>query len=199
MKAGTDLMAIQARGTLSCAAWYMLRGQRELSRIYLRRGEKQLEDMYRRLYDETAVLRRHRIWRSTLFSGTEPVRALLYYRALRGNTPRITRKNYMKAWKHADRGIGHVPEILWSYGLKKSHDRAQATNGSRAQTQRISGSQLLRRGRRGDRIDGHFSGRTEGRVATLSGLSDTAWCKMCHVPVCGTLISVRHDGDARAN
>ena len=43
VKVGGDLIAIQARGTLSAAEMYGLRGQKELKRIYERRGAELIQ------------------------------------------------------------------------------------------------------------------------------------------------------------
>ncbi len=198
LKVGGDLIAIQARGTLSAAAMYGLRGQDELRRVYEGKARRLLDRLFSMRDPERGFPEGVGFDGAPVYTGHQHLKTLLYYRVL---PPEQALECARQVWKEFPEMIveraSHVPEILFACGMNREGLEAlwrmMSPTLRRREYPEVSFSAV---GATAAGLMGIDPDAASSTVATLSGLSGDLECRLLHVPVCGAEIAVAHRGES---
>lgn len=196
VKVGGDLIAIQARGTLSAAEMYGLRGQKELKRIYERRGAELVQRTLALRGPERGFAEGIGFENERIFTGRGHLKTMLYYHILPCELAREAAKSVWAEFPEMiiERAC-HVPEILFDYGMKEEALQAlRAMVSPSLHRREYPEASFATVGAFATGLMGVAPNAALNEIATLSGLPDDMECALLHVPACGAELTVNHRG-----
>ena len=199
IKVGTDLIAIQARGTLSAAAMYGLRGQDELRRIYEKKAQRLLDCLAALQDPERGFAEGIGFEDEPIFTAQHHLKSLLYYRVLPVEQALpCAREVWAEFPEMMIERASHVPEILFAYGMNaEALEALHALMSPTLHRKEYPEASFAAVGATASGLMGIEPDAAEAAISTMSGLPEGLECKLLHVPACGAEIAVAHEGRNR--